>query len=288
MSQTRQSASMHLGILSMRALGALPLLVIRAVGWLLGYVLYATARRRRRIVLINLRLCLPELNERQRRALARRNCVCFAQAALDRAWVWHASPDVVRRRLRLTGAIEDLTRPGAVVIFAPHFYGMDAGGSAIMQQVARAGSLLYATQPNPALDAWMREGRARFGDVTPIARAAGPKPVLRALREGRMLYLLPDMDLGPRESVFVPFFGVNTATVPSLARFAKLGHARVVPVVTRMTRQGYEAHVHPAWDHYPSDDPVADTARMNRELEGYIRAMPEQYYWVHRRFKTRP
>jgi len=279
---------MHLGILFLRALSVLPLPLIRALGWLLGCALYPIARRRRRIVLTNLRLCLPELNERQRRALARRNVVCFTQAALDRAWLWHASPEVARRRLRLTGAIEDLTRPGAVVIFAPHFYGMDAGGSAIMQQVARAGSTLYATQPNAALDEWMRQGRARFGDVTPIARAAGPKPILRALREGRMLYLLPDMDLGPRESVFVPFFGVSTATVPSLARFAKLGHARVVPVVTRMTRQGYEARVYPAWDDYPGDDPVADTARMNRELEGYIRAMPEQYYWVHRRFKTRP
>lgn len=279
---------MHLGILFLRALSVLPLPLIRALGWLLGCALYPIARRRQRIVLTNLRLCLPELNERQRRALARRNVVCFTQAALDRAWLWHASPEVARRRLRLTGAIEDLTRPGAVVIFAPHFYGMDAGGSAIMQQVARAGSTLYATQPNAALDEWMRQGRARFGDVTPIARAAGPKPILRALREGRMLYLLPDMDLGPRESVFVPFFGVSTATVPSLARFAKLGHARVVPVVTRMTRQGYEARVYPAWDDYPSDDPVADTARMNRELEGYIRAMPEQYYWVHRRFKTRP
>ena len=279
---------MHLGILFLRALSVLPLPLIRALGWLLGWALYPIARRRQRIVLTNLRLCLPELNERQRRALARRNAVCFTQAALDRAWLWHASPEVARRRLRLTGAIEDLTRPGAVVIFAPHFYGMDAGGSAIMQQVARAGSTLYATQPNAALDEWMREGRARFGDVTPIARAAGPKPILRALREGRMLYLLPDMDLGPRESVFVPFFGVSTATVPSLARFAKLGHARVVPVVTRMTRQGYEARVYPAWDDYPGDDPVADTARMNRELEGYIRAMPEQYYWVHRRFKTRP
>jgi KDO2-lipid IV(A) lauroyltransferase len=279
---------MHPAILFMRALALLPLPVIRALGWLLGYVLYAVIRPRRRIVQINLRLCFPELTERQRHALARRSCVCFTQAALDRSWLWHAHPETVRRRLRLTGAIEELTRPGAVVIFAPHFYGMDAGGSAIMQQVPRAGSTLYAKQPNAALDAWMFAGRARFGDVTPIARAAGPKPILRALREGRMLYLLPDMDLGPRESVFVPFFGVNTATVPSLARFAKLGHARVVPVVTRMTHQGYEAHVHPAWDNYPSDDPATDAARMNRELQSYIRAMPEQYYWVHKRFKTRP
>ena len=279
---------MHPGILLMRAIAPLSLSVVRAMGWLLGHALYGIARRRRRVVRVNLRLCFPELDERQRRVLARRNCVCFAQAFLDRGWLWHADPAVVRRRLRLTGAIEDLTRPGAVVIFAPHFYGMDAGGSAIMLHVPRAGSTLYATQHDAALDAWLLAGRTRFGDITAIARSDGPKPVVRAVREGRMLYLLPDMDLGPRESVFVPFFGIDAATVPSLPRFARLGHARVVPVITRMTREGYEARVYPAWADYPGGDPVADAARMNRELEGYIRAMPEQYYWVHKRFKTRP
>jgi len=272
----------------MRAIAPLPLPVLRAMGWLLGYLVYLIARQRRRVARINLRLCFPELNERQRRVLARRNCVRFTQAFLDRGWLWHADPAVVRRRLQLTGAIEDLTRPGPVLIFAPHFYGMDAGGSAIMMYVPRAGSTLYAPQRNPALDAWLLAGRTRFGDIKPIARSEGPKAVVRALREGRMLYLLPDMDLGQRDSVFVPFFGTDAATVPSLSRFARLGHARVVPVVTRMTRDGYEAHVHPAWTDYPSDDTVADTARMNRELEGYIRAMPDQYYWVHKRFKTRP
>ncbi|MFD2379397.1 hypothetical protein ACFSTJ_20645 [Ottowia pentelensis] len=111
---------------------------------------------------------------------------------------------------------------------------------------------------------------------------------MRALREGQMLYLLPDMDLGPQESIFVPFFGIPTATVPSLPRFAKLGGARVVPVVTRLTPDGYEVRVHPAWQDYPGNDVAADTARMNAELQAWIDTMPEQYYWVHKRFKTRP
>ena len=112
--------------------------------------------------------------------------------------------------------------------------------------------------------------------------------MIKSLREGRYLYLLPDMDLGPEESLFVPFFGVPAATVPSLPRLARLGRARVVPTVTRMTPQGYEVQVHPAWTDYPSEDVAADTALMNRRLEEWIRAMPEQYYWVHKRFKTRP
>jgi KDO2-lipid IV(A) lauroyltransferase len=97
------------------------------------------------------------------------------------------------------------------------------------------------------------------------------------------------MDFGPQESIFVPFMGVEkTATMPSLTRMARVTGARVVPVVTRMTASGYSIEAHAPLDHFPSDDPVADTARMNRLLEGYIRSMPEQYHWVHRRFKTRP
>jgi KDO2-lipid IV(A) lauroyltransferase len=108
------------------------------------------------------------------------------------------------------------------------------------------------------------------------------------LRDGEKLYLLPDMDFGRKESVFVPFYGVQAATVPSLSRLARLGHARVLTVATRMTPQGYCLEVGPVWPDFPSQDPVADTARMNQVLQAVIDTMPEQYYWVHKRFKTRP
>ncbi|WP_293188877.1 lipid A biosynthesis acyltransferase [Ottowia sp.] len=278
----------HPGVLFMRALAPLPLGLVRGLGAALGRLLYLLAWPRRRIALTNLRLCYPDWSEAERRAVARRNFVVFSQAFLDRSWLWHGDPETVRQRLRITGAVQDLTREGAVVMFAPHFYGMDAGGSAVMQQIARPACTIYSTQSDATLDAWMRAGRQRFGDATLLSRNEGVKPIVRALRQGKMLYLLPDMDLGPHESVFVPFFGVPAATVPSLSRFAKLGGARVVPVVTRLTPQGYEVSVHPAWADYPSSDAVADTALMNQRLQGYIDAMPEQYYWVHKRFKTRP
>ncbi|MDO5290649.1 MAG: lysophospholipid acyltransferase family protein [Pseudomonadota bacterium] len=279
---------MRLALWLMRQLARLPLPVLRALGAGLGQVLYLLARRRRHIALTNLRLCFPQWTQAQRHTVARRSFVAFAQTFLDRAWVWHAPPEVVRQRIRLTGAVDELRQPQAAVLFAPHFYGMDAGGAAIMQQAVRTGGSIYSPQKNPVLDAWVRAGRERFGDVVLINRQGGVKPVIKSLREGRYLYLLPDMDLGPQESVFVPFFGVPAATVPALPRLARLGQARVVPTVTRMTRHGYEVQVHPAWANYPSADAVADTALMNQRLEEWIRAMPEQYYWVHKRFKTRP
>ena len=272
----------------MRQLARLPLPVLRALGAGVGRLLYALARKRRHVAHVNLRLCYPDWSEALLQDVARRSFVLFSQALFDRAWLWHAPPAVVRRRLRITGATEDLTRPGAVVMFAPHFYGMDAGGSAVMDQIERPACTIYSTQSSAAVDAWMRAGRLRFGQATLLSRQDGLKPIVRALREGKMLYLLPDMDLGPQESIFVPFFGIPTATVPSLPRFAKLGGARVVPVVTRLTPDGYEVRVHPAWQDYPGNDVAADTARMNAELQAWIDTMPEQYYWVHKRFKTRP
>jgi len=155
-------------------------------------------------------------------------------------------------------------------------------------RMPRPSMTIYTTQRDPMINEWARVGRTRYGNVTALERTDGVKPVLQRLRSGQVLYLLPDMDFGPGQSIFVPFFGVPAATVPSLSRFAQLGRALVMPVISRLTPEGYEIELLPAWDGFPTGDIEADTTRMNAELERYIRTMPSQYYWVHRRFKTRP
>ncbi len=272
----------------MRAIAPLPLPWLRALGAGLGKLAFVLARSRRHIALTNLRLCFPDLPEVEREALARRNFVYFFQALLDRAWLWEGDRELLRQRVHLHGAMHEFERDSGVVVFSPHFYGLEIGGSAIMQRMERPGALVYAVQPDPVLDDWMRRGRERFGNVRAYSRAEGLKPVVRALRDKVLLYLLPDMDLGPEESIFVPYYGIPTATVPSVPRLARLGQAPVVPVLTRMTPSGYDVEVLPAWQNYPTDDVVADTALMNRRLQDYIATMPDQYYWVHKRFKTRP
>ena len=156
------------------------------------------------------------------------------------------------------------------------------------QQLPRQFTTIYTDQANKVLDAWILAGRQRFGHTRLFGRVDGVKTIVAALRAGDPLYLLPDMNFGPEDSVFVPFYGVSAATVPSLSRFAKLGRAKVVPVVTRMTRRGYEVQVMPSWPGFPSDDVVADTALMNLRLQSFIDTMPDQYFWVHKRFKDRP
>jgi Kdo2-lipid IVA lauroyltransferase/acyltransferase len=278
----------HLGIGLMRVLGWLPLPVLRALGWLLGWALYLLVAARRKVVRTNLALCFSELPTLYSKGLEAKIFIKFAQAWLDRGWLWHASRGVVKRRLNLIGAVHEFDGNSPIVIFAPHFVGMDAGGIALMLNLPRHYTSIYTDQSNKVVDAWMLRGRQRFGVMRMFGRADGVRDIAGALKSGQPLYLLPDMDFGDKGAEFVPFFGIPTATVPSLSRFARLGNAKVVPVVTRLTAQGYDVQVMPAWQNFPTGDLKADTARMNRELETYIRSMPDQYYWVHKRFKTRP
>jgi len=278
----------HCVIGLMRLIGCLPLAWVRFLGRCLGGVLYLAVASRRRVVQTNLRLCFRPLTEAQVRTLSRRVFVCFAQAWLDRGWLWHGAPTRLRQRLQLTGAVHELAGAAPTVIFAPHFFGLDAGWTALTQQLPRQFTTIYTDQANPVMDAWFLAGRQRWGAGRLFGRAEGVKTIVASLRQGAPLYLLPDMNFGLNESLFVPFYGVSAATVPSLSRFARLGRAKVVPVVTRMTASGYEVQVLPHWPDFPTDDAQADTARMNRHLQTLIDAMPEQYYWVHKRFKDRP
>ncbi len=278
----------RMGVWFMRLLAHVPLPLLRGLGWLIGRVLFVLAAPRRRVALRNLALCYPEATARQRRQWARESFVVFCQSWLDRSWLWFAPREVVQRRVTLQGALHELDGDAPTIIFAPHFYGMDAGGTALTLRTQRAFTSIFSTHPDPAVDAWFREGRQRFGDVRMLNRNDGVKPIIANLRKGGLLYLLPDMDFGRNDSLFVPFYGIPTATVPSLPRFARLGRAKVIAMVTRLTPTGYCAEITPAWPDYPSADVEADTALMNAHLQRYIDVSPGQYYWVHKRFKTRP
>jgi len=175
-----------------------------------------------------------------------------------------------------------------VILLVPHFVGLDAG--AIRLACEADCTAIYARQTNALFDEFLRRGRNRFGDQRTYSRQDGIRPVLARMREGRPLYYLPDQDYGPRDTIFVPFFGVPAATVPGLSRIARVARARVLPCVTRMlpAGAGYVLRIEAPWDNFPTDDLAADTRRMNAFIERCIADMPEQYNWMHRRFKTRP
>jgi KDO2-lipid IV(A) lauroyltransferase len=279
----------NLLIALMRLFAGLPLSWVRAAGSVLGWLLWHFAHMRRRVVLVNLQQCMPELSPAEHQALAYRHFKAFGQSVLDRSWLWHAPENTVRQRLRWVGDVQALHTPGPLVMFAPHFVGLDAGGMAVSLGVAGPVAFIFVGQSSPKVSAWVNQGRERSGNVRPYFRHQGMRQILAGIKKGEPLHLSPDMDFGRSESIFVPFMGVEkAATVPSLSRLSKVAGARVVPVVTRMTDAGYDIEVHAPLTDFPSDDMVQDTVRMNRLLAEWVHSMPEQYYWVHKRLKTRP
>lgn len=278
----------QLGLWVLQGLAKLPLSWLRGLGVVMGYVLFYAVQSRRHVVLTNLRLCFPEWTPSQRYAVARDSFVYFAQAWLDRGWLWHASEACLRQRLTMSGNLQVLVDRKPTVLFVPHFVGLDACSVAVILNYQVPMTAIVTAQTNKVVDKWVRHGRLRFGHATLLEQVDGIKPIVASMRRGEYLHLSPDMSFGLAQSVFVPFYGQSAATVPSLSRLAQLGRARVVPMTSRLTKTGYEVVLHPEWDNYPTGDAVADTALMNQRLEGLINEMPAQYFWVHKRFKTRP
>ena len=267
----------------------LPLSALAALGNGLGLLLYAFGRERRRVCLINLARCMPELAPGEREALARRHFRAFARAFLERPILWWGSPERIRRLVRIEGMEHfKAVRGGPLILLAPHFVGLDLGGTRLQMEVEMV--TIYSRQKNQVFDATLLAGRRRFGQPILLSRQDGVRTALRAMQAGRPFFYLPDMDYGRRDSIFLPFFGVDAATITGVSRLARLARARVLPCVTRMLPggEGYVVRLLPAWENYPGASVEADTRRMNAFIEEQVRQMPEQYLWVHKRFKTRP
>jgi len=269
----------------------LPLAAIAASGRQLGRVLYALGERRRRVVQVNLALCFPELDAARREQLAKAHFQALARSLLERSLFWWSSRKRLSQLIRVEGEekIHALRAAGQpVILLAPHFVGLDAGGVAIAMRFDSVS--IYAAQSNPLFNRLLLKGRRRFGDQLLLSRQDGARATIKAMKSGRPLYYLPDLNARRRDSIFVPFFGVQAATISGLSRLAKAAGAAVVPCVTEMLPGdwGYRVVIGDPWPDFPTADVEADTARMNAWIEAAVRTMPEQYYWVHRRFKTRP
>jgi KDO2-lipid IV(A) lauroyltransferase len=267
----------------------LPLAILAPIGRAFGLLLYYVASERRRVGRINLRLCFPEKSDSARRALLKRHFQAFGRAILERGIIWWSSRERVMRIIRIEGLEHWKPLQGQPVIWlAPHFIGLDMGGTRLAAEFAA--SSMYSRQKDPRLDAILYHGRTRFVMPRLFSRQEGLRPLVKAIREGLPFYYLPDMDFGPRDSVFVPFFGVPSATITALSRIARLARAVIVPVVTRQLPggEGYVLTFHPPWTDFPTADPEHDARRMNAFVEERILEIPEQYHWLHKRFKTRP
>jgi KDO2-lipid IV(A) lauroyltransferase len=269
----------------------LPLAVQAAIGRGLGRLLWVLAGSRRRVALRNLELTMPEKTPAQREAIAHENFQWIARSFLERGLLWYASPQRLRRLIRVEGDPGFAEREkGAVMWLAPHFVALDVAGQATQLFQNRPVGSIYQKQSIAAFDKAIRAGRVRFGNGDIYSRHERALPLIRAIRKGVAFFNLPDMDFGPQEAVFVPFMGVPAATLLAPSKMAKALSMKVQPVVAEILPggQGYRVRFLDPWTDFPTDDPVADAARMNEWIASEVRKNPTQYYWVHKRFKTRP
>jgi KDO2-lipid IV(A) lauroyltransferase len=269
----------------------LPLGVQAVLGRGLGVLLYHLATRRRKLALRNVQLCLPELDEAARVALVRVHFKWLARSLLERALLWYASPTRLKRLIHVEGDIHLAERSDrAVMWLVPHFLGVDVAGAATQLFQGKKVCNVYTVQSNAVLDAALRQGRGRFGLAEMFPRHQNAISMVRAIKRGLPFFNPSDMDFGLRDAAFVPFFGHPAATLLAPSRLARSLNMIVQPVVAEILPggQGWRVRFLPAWEGWPTDNPEADAAAMNRFIEAQIRLLPEQYLWVHKRFKTRP
>ena len=267
----------------------LPLSVLAMLGNVVGAAAFRLVRERREVTRINLAKCFPEMDAAAREQLARAHFRAFGRSFVERALLWWAARRRIERLVHVTGLAHLRALAGSpVILLAPHFLGFEAGFTRLACEFDMVA--MYARQKDRRFNELLERGRTRFGNQRLVSRQQGLRAIIASLREGRPFFYLPDQDYGPKEALFVPFFGVPAATVPGLSRLARLTGAKVLPCVTRILPggAGYALEIEPPWDNFPSEDLVADTRRMNAYIERKTLQTPEQYLWMHKRFKTRP
>ncbi|AQZ95105.1 lipid A biosynthesis lauroyl acyltransferase [Halopseudomonas phragmitis] len=269
----------------------LPYPLLLRLGRVLGWAMYHLMRERRSIARINLQLCLPGWSEAQREALVRENFANYGIALFEMAMAWWWPPKRLARLAHIEG-LEHLQRAAAegrgVVLMSLHFTTLEIGAALLGQAVTIDG--MYREHDNAAFDFVQRRGRERHNADAKAVEREDVRSMLKSLRAGRAIWYAPDQDYGRKASIFVPLFGVPAATVTATSTFARLGKALVVPFtqVRLDDGSGYRLVVHPPLEGFPTGDDHVDALRINQWVEQAIREHPEQYMWVHRRFKTRP
>lgn len=280
---------MRLTLALMWLLHWLPLPVLGRIGNGAGTLLFGLMKSRRHITLTNLRLCQPQLSKAERHKLAHQHFQAYARSVLERGILWWGSEQRLRRLIQIEPGVPMQTiQAGPTILLCPHFVSLDVAGVAVMLESSLCS--IYTQQRSKVFDRALRKGRSRFRPVRLFSRAEGVKPIIRAMREGLPFFMLPDMDFGAKDAEFIPFFGIAAATLTAVPRIAASTGARVIPVIASMLPdyQGWKVTFHAPWENYPGEDIVAATQRMNHFIEAEILKTPAEYFWAHRRFKTRP
>ncbi|MGC9457021.1 MAG: lysophospholipid acyltransferase family protein [Halothiobacillaceae bacterium] len=283
-SHPARAAMLRVGLGLARALARLPRPWLLALGRAMGPVMYRLGPKRRHIANTNLRLCFPELNERQRRTLLRAHYNSLGQGLAEVIWGWWARQDdppewSIEGWENLEAARED---GRGVLLYTGHLTCMELGAGCLAQQLPLG--VIYRPNRNPIINEAIDGGRARH--VTALYAKDQTMRMVRALRRGDVLWIAPDQNYGRAQSAMLPFFDIPCATNIAVPHLARLGRARILPFFVHRTAGGFHLRIEPPLDNLPSGDDAADTRRLTARLEAHIREHPEDYLWGHRRFKN--
>lgn len=279
-----------LGIALLRVLTLLPQRTRMACGRVFGRLLLNIIPKRRKIALVNLRLCFPEYDDSSLDALVQGHFESLGMNACELALSWWLSDEDAAKLTELTG-IEHLEAAMAdgqgVIILSGHFAAIEITGRVVKQHLDEVASMYRPTR-NPFVDQVL--WRCRHRTVSQLIPKDSMRQMIRLLKRGVPIWYAPDQAYDRKYSALVPFFDVPAMTNTALSHITRLTGARVVPYLPQRLpdHSGYRAKFLPALDNFPTDDEAADARRINDLLEEHIRATPEQYYWIHRRFKNRP
>ncbi|WP_461518430.1 LpxL/LpxP family Kdo(2)-lipid IV(A) lauroyl/palmitoleoyl acyltransferase [Porticoccus sp.] len=278
-----------LGIACWWLLVQLPYPVITWLGARLGAIMYRLGGYRRTVAAVNLELCFPDMSQQQREKLLRDNFTNYGIAFFEIGMAWWWPTKRLNKLVQLEGLenLDQLQGQGALLM-AIHYTTLEVGASALSARYSIDG--MYRPHKNPVYDYVQSRGRRTRDPEGRVYPREDVRGVFKALRQGRVIWYAPDQDYGRKQSVFANFFGVPAASVTATARFAKTGNAAVLPFsqVRLPGNQGYRVKIYPPLENFPVGDDVADAEIVNRKIEEFISAQPDQYMWIHRRFKTRP
>ena len=275
-----------LGCMRQAAWLPLPLLVL--IGGCAGEVLYLLAGERRRVAAKNLGIAFPDKAPSQIRHL---NRACFRNVSigiLEIGLAWWA-PSRVRRLTQVEGLqhLEAARAAGkGAILLTGHFTCIDVGLPVLSAHATL--QAMYKRPHNKLMDSFMQRHRGQYTAI--IAGHHSPIGLIRGLKRGHAMWYAPDQDFGGKDTVFVPLFGVEATALTAPARIAGMAGVPVLPSLIRREPRGrgYRLTIEAPLDGFPSGDDMQDALTINQATEALIRANPEQYLWIHKRYKRRP
>ena len=257
------------------------------IGKTIGKLLYPFMHKLRSTAYSNISHCFPDKKQNQVNLLVKRHFEAIGVSFFETANAYYGSDKKIKKLLRITNEnfFQDaLKEEGGIILLCSHFMPLMLGSRALLINHTIAN--IYRPQNNKLFDRIMVKGYKKNGAV--MIKSTDTRSIIKAINNSLPIWYAPDQDLGKNNSVFAPFFGIQTATASATARLAKNNNTRVIPYSFIRTKKGYTMSFEKPIANYPSNDPIQDATIVNQILEKQIVKSPEQYLWIHRRFKTRP